>query len=108
MHDYNNDNIEDLFDLKEADIKGQNPDLIYRLHELDEIKEYAYKLKMLYPLKLDDLAINGEDLKKLGYANKMIKLELEHVLELIFDDKINNDKEDIISYLKKHINKYSI
>lgn len=108
LHDYNNDNIEDLFDLKEADIKGQNPDLIYRLHELDEIKEYAYKLKMIYPLKLEDLAINGEDLKKLGYANKMIKLELEHVLELIFDDKINNDKEDIISYLKKHINKYSI
>lgn len=44
LKDFGTKDIDLYFDLKKADCLGQNPDLYYRIKEIDEIKEMTYKL----------------------------------------------------------------
>ncbi len=53
------------------------------------------------PYKLSHLAINGNDLKKLGFEGKDIKEMLQKVLDAVIDEKIPNIKENILDYVTK-------
>ena len=55
--------------------------------------------KEVFPRKIADLAVNGNDLMKIGIYGKNIKTKLDEILYLIAEEKISNDKNEIISYL---------
>lgn len=93
------DNVINLFHLQRADILStkftddSNIDLAMRI--LDEI------LNDDVPKGLKEIKINGNDLKKLGYKEgKDLGLALEKIENLIYDEKLKNNKEDIINYIK--------
>jgi len=50
---------------------------------------------------LKDLAVKGDDLKTLGYTGKEISISLNALLDLVMNEKIENDREALIKALKK-------
>ena len=96
------ENLEDLFTLQIADIKGcakeyQNFDSVLKL------KEECYKIiNEKQPMSIKDLKINGKDLMKLGYAQgKLIGTILNRLLELALEEPELNTKENLINLVKE-------
>ncbi len=63
------------------------------------LAEEIVKSGECYTLKR--LAVNGDDLKALGYSGVAIKQKLDYLLSLVIKGKINNDKQELLSVLKK-------
>lgn len=93
------ENMYNFLKVREADIKAQNLKYYNKRHEkilriknrLDEIirENECFNLK--------DLAINGNDLIKLGYQQgKQIGEILNYLLEKVVDDSSLNNREDLI------------
>lgn len=89
-----------LFDLKVADIKGQNPNKLSRVEEIEELRN-AYKnyLATKPPIKVEDLKINGYTLQKMNYHGKEIGIILDDVLSKVISKKIKNEKDVIEDYI---------
>lgn len=95
--------IEDLpllFRLKEADIKAQNPEYIYRLAELRK-KEKLYKdlINSNECLSIKNLKINGSYLKEMGFYNEEIGIVLKDVFKRIIENQLENDEDKINEYI---------
>lgn len=93
-------NLRKLFNLQRADILAtvhrdtSNIDLGEDI--LDDV------LKDNTPKKRSDLAINGNDLKALGYPEgKIIGDTLTKIEEEIIDDKLENKREDILEFVRQ-------
>lgn len=70
--------------------------LIYKVRNyLDEIKDR----EDIYSLK--DLAINGDDVVALGYRGSEISQALNKALALVIEEKVNNNKEDLIKAISE-------
>lgn len=88
------DNMSMLFKLMEADIISSSPP--YNFIPLDNMKilfhEICKENEESPCLKVTDLAVNGNDLIKLGYVGKEIGLKLKELHELVLEhgSKINN------------------
>ena len=65
-------------------------------HYLDEAVEQKSCLS------LKDLALNGRDVKALGYKGETIGVILNDVLEKIVDGEIPNSKSEIIDYINSN------
>lgn len=87
-----------------ADLAAHNPNK-------EEVKYEALRLKALKqearqiiacgePYRVTDLAVNGNDLIKLGYSGKEIGKTLNELLTLVIDGALQNTKDALISYLK--------
>ena len=50
---------------------------------------------------LSQLALNGKDMVSLGYTGKEISKNLHFLLNAVIEEKVENTKEELISYLKK-------
>ena len=82
------ENLEDLFQLQVADIKGLKPTDDFNV--IFDIKRMINKIiDEKQPLKASDLAIDGKDLIKLGYEPGK---ELGNLLKLLLDQVIENPK----------------
>lgn len=98
------ENIYNLFDLQKADILSTVHDNIENIelakNLLDEI------LNENIPRKKDQVDFSGYDLIKLGFKEgKELGLILNEVYELVLDEKLENNKDQIIKYIKnKYIN----
>lgn len=91
----------DLFLVRIADLKAHN------------VVKTDYEIKMMYSfleeldkiiargdaVKISDLAVNGNDIKSLGYNGVEIGQKLKEILSLVVDDKLINDKNIIIKYI---------
>lgn len=72
-----------------------------KLAELDEIARLTIELtEQDSCLKISDLSVNGNDLIALGLDGKDIGIWLNKLLELIIDDKLKNDKTELLDYIK--------
>jgi tRNA nucleotidyltransferase (CCA-adding enzyme) len=96
------DNLDDLFMLQIADLKGsapeyQNCDMVLNL------KEKCHKiLEEKEPISIKDLAINGEDLISIGFnRGKMIGFILQELLNEILKDPELNQREKLIDIVKE-------
>lgn len=92
-----------LYEIKRADILGQNPKYSNRLKSIEtyiELTNEIIKEKDCFSKK--DLTINGHDLIELGYKGRQIKETLELILQKIIDEELVNNKEVIIAYLTKN------
>lgn len=110
------ENLEDLYDLRLADIygmnnapvRGQDSRTIALLNELkDRISKETEKNSVL---SLKQLAVNGNDLMKNGIsAGKDLGFVLNQLLETVLEDPTQNEKEQLIkialNIYKKRIEK---
>lgn len=102
LNSFGEKNIDTYFDLRRADIIGQNPELNYRLVELKEIEFNTYKLIAIKaPYKHENLHIDGNNLLALGFSNEKIKDALEKILDRVMNGKLSNEKQQLIEYAKE-------
>lgn len=59
-----------------------------------------YTLNTHQPISLKDLALNGDDLKELGYEGKEIKIALEACLEEVLHNPNHNTRNDLLRVLE--------
>ncbi len=55
------------------------------------------------PYSIAQLEINGNDLKALGCSGKRIGVLLEEVLEMVIEQRLENNRDSIIKYVTEHI-----
>lgn len=97
------ENLKDLFDLQEADIKASAPP--YDLSPVNYLRERTQKiLEENEPLTIKDLAIKGSDLMELGIKpGKTLGDILNSLLEVVIEYPELNTKEYLIQETKKLI-----
>ena len=75
----------------------------YELMNIEEIKSIVKHIKEDNEcIKLADLSVNGYDLIELGLSGKEIGDALNYLLELVIDDRINNNKEEMLELILSH------
>ncbi|KEI87622.1 HD domain-containing protein [Clostridium botulinum] len=95
------DNLDDLFELQIADIKGSAKEY----HSFDNVLNLKIKCEKILsekqPLTIKDLDINGYDLMKLGInQGKEIGIMLNKLLDIILENPNLNNKEDLIKIVE--------
>ncbi len=95
------ENLLNLFDLQKADVlsttfsDASNIDLGLKI--LEEVKNDEI------PKNRSEIAINGKDLILLGYKEGVeLGNKLKDIENLIYDEKLKNNKDDIIKYIKEN------
>ena len=75
-----------------------------KLKELDDIAVITFDiLSSDACLKISDLKINGNNLMELGLKGKEIGNWLNKLLDMVIDEKLENQKDSLINYVKEHI-----
>lgn len=95
-------NLLNLFKLQRADVlstkHNDDSNIDLGLELLAEVK------KDDIPTNKSQIEINGNDLKKLGFKEgKELGQTLKLIENLIYDEKLKNDKKDIINYIKSNL-----
>lgn len=83
----------------------KNDIILYVKYHIYDIKKQASLIEKLeYAFSechsLKQLQIKGHDLKKLGFVEKDYSKILNYLLDLVIENKLKNNKDDLISYLK--------
>lgn len=91
-----------LFELQRADTTSCNGDRALFVKNIDEM-EYMCQavLQEEAILKVTDLNVNGYDLMAAGYKGKEIKEKLLLLLDAVIDEKSNNEREALLTYLSE-------
>ncbi len=98
-----NHNIFKLLEVKRCDILAQNPKYINRLDNLEIVKQLANEvIQKQMCLSIKDLAVNGHDLYNLGLREEVIGDMLKLLLDLVIDEKLENDYQSLIDYVIIH------
>lgn len=97
-----------LLEVKEADYAAQKQLCSDRLHkeEILQVMQEILEAKELREecFSLKDLAINGNDLIQLGYERgKSIGMMLKHLLEMVIDGIVVNEKESLLEIAKENL-----
>lgn len=94
--------LRDLIAVKRADKLAQNPEKTGE--ELNNLAVTQAVLNSIItdgePFTVKDLAVNGNDIKKLGFEGREIGEILSSLLEKVVSDELNNDKETLLSAIK--------
>jgi len=60
-------------------------------------------LSPAYPKRIKDLEIDGNELINLGFKrDKNLGEMLNHLLKMVYDDEVNNRKQDLLDHIKKY------
>ncbi|GIX43334.1 MAG: cytidine(C)-cytidine(C)-adenosine (A)]-adding enzyme [Leptospiraceae bacterium] len=78
-------------------IKNLQLEFYFLLNQFFEWLKYVLEKE---PIIINDLSINGEDLKQLGYSGKEIGLKLNELLEFVLENPSLNTKEQLKKFLK--------
>lgn len=100
-----------LIDIREADIRGQsknvNPERLEKIQKIKKILLEIITQHQCYSMK--NLAINGNDLTKMGFkSGKELGNLLNKLLERVIDGDIQNDKLILLSEATKYKNNSEI
>lgn len=91
----------DLIELQRADNLAQAPAFLSRQKHFDELESLtASVIEKSQCFSLRQLAVNGNDLKCLGYEGRRIGRALDILLSAVIDEKAENKKESLLSYLE--------
>ena len=91
----------DLIELQRADNLAQAPQFRSRQKHLDEligITKTVLEKSQCFSLK--QLAVDGNDLKQLGYEGRRIGRALNLLLNAVIDEKAENKKTSLLSFLE--------
>lgn len=87
-----------LFDVKRADNSAKNDFVLVELEEFEEIEKKAAEiLRNNECISLSQLAVNGNDLIKIGITGKKTGEILNYLLNLVIEDKIDNSYDTLMS-----------
>lgn len=88
-----------LLEIRRGDIIGQREDISQS--RMDELKNFTVMLDDVLKnqdcFSLKDLAVNGNDLKKLGLEGKQIGAVLQNLLEKVMKDELPNKKPELLA-----------
>lgn len=94
--------LDELFDLKQADILAQNPRYNNRLDDLNDIRTMINSIieeSLCFSVK--EIEINGYDLISLGIPQgAIIKEILNDVLNKVINEEVKNNKKEILHYVE--------
>lgn len=79
---------------------SKDVDLLVRNLPQDIIKTFGEFNKGL-PKQIKELAIDGNELMALGFKGKDIGEKQKLIMSMIYHDKLKNNKETILQYLKE-------
>ena len=110
LNKFSENNAKNLILVKRADMLSQNPVKIANkgcLEELDKIDCLIEEIASNGDcVRIKDLAINGNDLRELGYTpSPIFKTILDFALLLVIEGKVKNDKELLI---KEVLNNFEV
>jgi len=97
------DIIEDLLEVQEADMRGQNPEFLRdRLEKHKQVKKiYNEIIEQQECCSIKDLAVNGNDLMEIGFKRgREIGTALEKLLDYVMEYPEMNTKEQLLEYAK--------
>jgi len=101
--------VEQLLALQEADMGSKGTGKAEELEIFDEIRGILKKIRIEGGcLVLKDLAVKGNDLMKLGLTGKAIGQTLNDLLEQVLDEQLPNEKEALLSWLRKKIEENTV
>ena len=88
----------DYIEFKIADLQSHNLDLSQ--HEIETLKRIKFQtaeiIKSGEPYKISDLAVNGNDLKQIGYEGREIAEELDSLIKMVSGSPDLNTKEKLL------------
>ncbi|MDR0984285.1 MAG: HD domain-containing protein [Ruminococcus sp.] len=91
-----------LIDLKIADNSAKTLDRLSETDRFLQIKSVASEVIAAgEPLFIKDLAVGGLDIAALGYKGREISQKLCEILNLVIEEKISNDKEEILTFCRQ-------
>lgn len=101
LNTYGEQMVYDFIEVKIADMKTHNP--AYTTDSLNRLVELKQFVKAVVdsgePYALSHLAVNGNDLKELGYQGAEIKQKLDELLDLVMQNPQYNTKSQLLSNL---------
>ncbi|MDO4711462.1 MAG: HD domain-containing protein [Peptostreptococcaceae bacterium] len=90
-----------LLDLKRADSLAQAPEYYGRLEDIKEVRAIAEEIIAEQEcFQLKDLAVDGRDMMELGLCGRSIGEALALALEAVIEEKVSNDRRELIRYIK--------
>ncbi|MBQ7598210.1 MAG: HD domain-containing protein [Clostridia bacterium] len=93
----------ELIALQRADTLGLAPAFHTRLAHFDALESLTGEVVASGAVfSLRDLAVNGNDMKRLGLRGKEIGSALKKLLCAVLDEKVKNEKAALLEYLKLH------
>lgn len=103
LNKYTAEGFFDLVAVKRADNLAQNPNLVERQGYLDSLVKIANEIiKEEQCFSLKDLAVNGRDLIEMGMKpGKEIGQVLDALLEAVIEEKLPNDKAELLIFAQK-------
>ncbi len=91
-----------LIEIQKADVIGQHPDRLDRLQTLDMMKDRLHTLIANGAcFSLQSLAIDGNDLKTIGYQGKAIGDMLNSALDEVMAGHLPNERATLLQYAQK-------
>ncbi len=92
------DTLHSLLTLQEADMGSKGTGIPEEMSQFPQLRAIAAEIQAENAcLSLKDLAVNGHDLMALGLEGKAIGQTLNHLLELVLDEAIENSREALLS-----------
>lgn len=91
-----------LIEAKKADNSAKHSFVLAENDEFDGFADTARRLVAENAcMTVSALAVNGDDLMEIGYIGKDIGICLNNMLELIIDEKLQNDREKLLDYARE-------
>lgn len=99
------DRVKQLIEVKRADILSHSNKAhgsrLPNLQEFSEIVDDVIAESECFKIK--DLAVNGNDICALGVSGPMVGRVLNHLLDKVIDETLENDRDSLINEAKKFI-----
>lgn len=100
LNKYGEQTLRDLIELQRADNFGQSEDFRFRQKHFDELESILNNvLKKNECFSVKSLAVNGNDMKSLGFIGKEIGDALNILVDAVIDNKVENVKEKLVNYI---------
>ena len=94
--------VEQILVLQEADMGSKGTGKSEDMELFSEIRKVLTEIRQENScLSLRDLAVKGNDLMALGFSGKAIGQALHGLLEQVVDEQLPNEKEALLSWLRK-------
>ena len=107
ISDLGADTVKELFEVREADLRAQNPEYLSQSlkENSDGYKVFEEVLKKESCFSLKDLAVDGNDLLNLGFTESAyLGKVLSSLFDEVIDNRITNTKEALLERSKEYLN----
>ena len=102
LNRFGEEDFRNLLDVQRADNMGQAEKFRYRQQDIDRVEALLNaELARGSCFTLKQLAINGNDLKPLGYRGPELGRVLQMLLDRVMDGRLSNNREDLLAEAEK-------